>query len=316
MSRPSKEKYDAVKVARCVTWVGFWINALLSAVKIAAGIVGRSGAMVADGVHSLSDFITDIIVILFVGMSRRKADSNYQYGHGKYETFATMLIAIFLAIVAAGFFYDGAERVWRTINGHELPRPGMIALVVAVVSIVSKEWLFQYTNRWGERIGSASVVANAWHHRSDSLSSMATLAGIAGAMFLGSRWRVLDPIAAMVVSVFIFIVAWKIGMPSVRELLEASLPKDVTHLMWKVIGGTPGVEGFHHFRSRRNGVASILDFHIKVKPGITVVQGHEIATEVERRLRDKFGDDLIVNIHVEPYKGEWVDEYGHCADKN
>lgn len=311
------KKYDTVKVARHVTWTGFWANAALAVLKIGAGIIGRSGAMVADGVHSLSDFITDIIVIVFVGVSHRKADANYTYGHGKYETFATMLIAMFLAFIAVAFFYDGAERVWRTLHGHTLPRPGMVALAMAVVSIVVKEWLFHYTRRWGTRINSASVVANAWHHRSDSLSSAATLAGIAGAMFLGERWRVLDPMAAMVVSVFIMIVAWQIGMPSVRELLEESLPKDVTRGIWDVIGSTPGVKGFHRFRSRRNGYAAILDFHIKVDPDITVVQGHEIATEVERNLRRHFGDDMIiVNIHVEPYRGEPVDDFKHCADKN
>lgn len=309
------EKYDTVKVARRVTWVGFWTNAALAVMKIAAGIVGRSGAMVADGVHSLSDFITDIIVIVFVGVSRRKANANYQYGHGKYETFATMLIAMFLAFVAVAFFYDGAERVWHTLHGHQLPRPGMIALAMAIISIGLKEWLFHYTRRWGERIHSASVIANAWHHRSDSLSSAATLVGIAGAMFLGQLWRVLDPIAAMVVSVFIFVVAWRIGLPSIKELLEVSLPRDLTLKIWAVIGSTPGVEGFHHFMSRRNGNASILDFHIKVNPAITVVQGHEIATAVERNLRERFGNDMIINIHVEPYKGEPVDEMKHCVEK-
>lgn len=311
----ASQKNDPVKVARHVTWVGFWINAALSALKIVAGIAGKSGAMVADGVHSLSDFITDIIVIIFFSVSRRKANANYQYGHGKYETFATMLIAMFLAFVAAAFFYDGAERVWLTLHGHQLPRPGMIALAMAFISIGLKEWLFHYTRRIGQRINSASVVANAWHHRSDSLSSVATLVGIAGAMFLGQRWRVLDPIAAMVVSVFIFVVAWRIGLPSVKELLEVSLPCDTTRKMWAVIGSTPGVEGFHHFRSRRNGNASILDFHIKVDPSTTVVQGHEIATTVERRLREHFGNDMIINIHVEPYKGEVVDQMKHCSEK-
>lgn len=310
------QRYDTVKVARHVTWVGFSINALLSVMKIAAGIFGRSGAMLADGVHSLSDFITDIIVILFVGMSRRKADDDHQYGHGKHETFATMLIAMILAFIAVAFFIDGAERVIMTLRGDQLHRPGMIALSMAVISIAAKEWLFHYTNRWGMRINSASVIANAWHHRSDSLSSLATLVGIAGAIFLGPRWRVLDPIAAMAVSVFILSVAWKIGMPSVKELLETSLPKELTRLMWAVIAETPGVEAFHHFRSRRNGNSYILDFHIKVDPAVTVVRGHEIATDVEQRLRQHFGNDMIVNIHVEPYKGEKVNGVKQCAERH
>jgi cation diffusion facilitator family transporter len=187
---------------------------------------------------------------------------------------------------------------------------------MAVVSIAAKEWLFRYTRRWGRRVNSASVVANAWHHRSDSLSSVATLAGIAGSMFLGDSWRVLDPLAAMLVSVFIFVVAWRVGMPSVRELLEVSLPREVVEPMWRVIAGTPGVICFHNFRSRRNGSAAIIDFHIKVDPDITVVNAHEIATRVERELRQRFGPGMIINTHIEPYRGEAIDSGGQCASKS
>lgn len=305
---------DTVKTARRVTWVGFWINAVLAAVKIVTGIVGRSGALVADGVHSLSDFITDIIVIVFVGLSRKKADSLYQYGHGKYETFAVMLISMALAVVAVMLLADGAEKTWRACHGEILPRPEMGALVIAALSIVSKEWLFRYTRRAGERIHSAAVIANAWHHRSDAMSSFATLAGIAGAIFLGEKWRMLDPIAAMTVSVFILVVAFKIGMPAVKELLEISLPKKITADMWRIISSTEGVRAFHHFRSRRNGNCIIVDFHIKVDPDITVVAGHNIASHVEQRLRQGYGDDMMVNIHVEPYRGETVGASGHCDD--
>lgn len=305
---------DTVKVARHVTWVGFWINAALAALKIGAGILGRSGALVADGVHSLSDFVTDIIVIVFVGMSRRKADARYQYGHGKYETFAVMLISMALAAVAVMLFADSAGKTWRACHGEILPRPGMIALVIAAVSIISKEWLFHYTRRAGERIHSTAVIANAWHHRSDSLSSVATLAGIGGAIFLGEHWRMLDPIAAMLVSVFIAVVSFRIGMPAVKELLEISLPGPMVDDMWKIISSTEGVRAFHHFRSRRNGNRMIVDFHIKVDPGITVVAGHHIASEVERRLRAVYGDDMMVNIHVEPYRDEPVSNVGHCKD--
>jgi len=303
-----------VRKARHVTWVGFWTNAALGAGKIAAGIIGRSGAMVADGVHSLSDFVTDVIVLVFVSLSRRRADADHQYGHGKYETFATMLIALALLVVAVLLLVDGVDKVWLTLHGEILPRPGMIALVVAVVSIVSKEWLFRYTKRWGEKINSVAVIANAWHHRSDALSSLATLAGVAGAMFLGEHWRILDPLAAIVVSVFIVIVAFRIGMPSVGELLEMSLPASVCTGMWTVIRETSGVKAFHHFRSRRNGGKIIIDVHIKVDPAISVVEGHDIADLVERRLRRHYGSDMITNIHVEPYRGEDVDHTGACVD--
>ena len=312
MNEPCLNDRDVVRSARRVTWLGFWINAVLGIGKVLAGIFGRSSAMLADGIHSFSDFITDIIVIVFVGVARRKANEKYQYGHGKYETFATMLVALILGIVGVKFLVDVAEKTWYSFHGHHLESPKWLALVMAVISIASKEWLYRYTRMVGERIQSAVVVANAWHHRSDALSSLATLAGIAGAMFLGPAWRVLDPIAAMVVSVFIIIVSFQIGTPAVKELLEASLPADIVQGMYHVIGQTPGVEAFHHFASRRNGNRMILDFHIKVNPHITVDHGHHIASEVEERLRDAYGDGMMVNIHVEPYLGQPVDRNNMC----
>ena len=301
-----------VGIARHVTWVGFWINAALGVLKVIAGILGRSSAMVADGIHSFSDFVSDIIVLIFVGISRRKANTEYQYGHGKFETFATMLLALVLGIVGVMFFIEGWEKTWSALHGGVLERPTWLALSMALASIASKEWLYRYTRRAGERIHSAVVVANAWHHRSDALSSMATLVGIAGAMFLGDQWRILDPIAAMVVSVFIVVVAVKIGRPAVAELLERSLPADVVEGMYRVIGSTPGVRAFHRFASRHNGNRMIVDFHIKVDSDITVEGAHHIASDVERRLRERYGDEIIVNIHIEPYAGQPVDGYGMC----
>lgn len=294
---------NVVKVGRRVTWVGFWVNAVLAAVKIAAGIAGRSSALVADGVHSLSDFATDLVVIVMLGVSRRSEDENYTYGHGKYETLGTLVIAVLLMCVGVMMFYDGLAGVIRAAGGELPPRPGMVTLVVAILSIVSKEWLFHYTRRWGERIGSAAVVANAWHHRSDAVSSVATLLGVAGAMWLGHRWTVLDPLAAMLVSVFVAAVGFRLAAPTMKELLEVSLPAAVVTDMKQVVASTPGVVAFHHFRSRRNGTRMIVDLHIKVDPDITVSRAHDIATDVETRLRDKFGD-VLANIHIEPYRGE------------
>lgn len=303
---------QVVRTARHVTWVGFWVNAALGMLKVLAGIFGRSTAMVADGVHSFSDFITDIIVIVFVGISRRKADATYQYGHGKYETMATLMVAVILGVVGVLFMVDGAEKIYDAASGRPLPSPTWLALTMAVASIAAKEWLYRYTRRAGERIHSAVVVANAWHHRSDALSSLATLAGIAGAMALGDRWHILDPIAAMVVSVFIIIVAVRIGRPAVLELLEVSLPRETVEGMFRVLGNTPGVEAFHHFASRRNGNMMIVDFHIKVDPQISVYDAHAIATEVESRLRGAYGNDMLVNIHIEPYEGQEVDANRMC----
>lgn len=303
---------EIVGVARHVTWVGFWVNALLGVLKILAGIFGRSQAMIADGIHSFSDVVTDIIVIVFVGISRKKANDKFQYGHGKYETFATMMLSAILAVVGVLFFYEGARDTLHALHGAPLARPTWLALSMALASILAKEGLYHYTRLAGERIHSAAVVANAWHHRSDALSSLATLVGIAGAMFLGAKWRILDPIAAMVVSIFILIVAVQIGLPAVKELLEASLPRETVEQMYRIIGSTCGVKAFHHFASRRNGNTMIVDFHIKVEPGLTIDQGHHIASEVEKRLRDTFGKDMIINIHVEPYQGQRVNEFKMC----
>lgn len=305
---------EALRVARHVTWVGFAWNALLGTAKVIAGIVGNSGAVIADGVHSFSDFITDVIVLVMVTVSHRKANRRYEYGHGKYETFASMLIAVLLIIVGLGIFIDGLHNVVLTIHGEELPRPGMIALVICLVSIVIKEWLYHYTRRAGMRIRSGALVANAWHHRSDSFSSVATLVGVAGAMWLGPQFRVLDPVAAMVVAMFIVIVGARMALPAIRELLEEALPSDMQNSIRRVIASTPGVDTYHHMRTRRNGSTIIIDVHLKVNPSLTVSQAHSIASAVENKLRDTFGASTIVTSHIEPYRGEAVSPDGSCAD--
>lgn len=303
----------AVKVGRHVTWVGFWANILLSVFKILAGVIGRSSAMIADGIHSASDLVTDVVVLTVIGVSRRKENEQYTYGHGKYETFATFIIAVLLGFVGIGMFYDGLTGCIKSLQGEVLPRPGYIALIMAVISIAAKEWLFRYTRAAGRKIGSAALEANAWHHRSDALSSLATVVGIAGAMFLGEHWRVLDPLAAMVVSVLIVIMAVKLAVPSTHELLERSLPAETTADIEHIVAETPGVIAYHHFRSRRNGSRLIADLHIKVDPDITVDQGHEIASLVEKRLRERYGN-MLTNIHVEPYRGEVRCVDGRVAD--
>ena len=279
--------------AKKVTWVGFWVNVVLSVAKIIAGIVGRSGAMIADGVHSISDFVTDIIVIVFIGVSAKGENTRFRYGHGKFETFATMLISFALFAVAVGLFWTSFSQIVDAFNGKVLPRPEMVALVMAFVSVVAKEWLFHYTRVAGEQMNSMALVANAWHHRSDAFSSIAVLVGIGCAMFLGERWRVLDPIAAATVSVFIALVAYRLAM---------------------VIGGVDGVCAYHHLRTRKNGNVYIMDFHIKVDPRLTIVEAHDISKRAEAALKAKYGEQSIVNIHIEPYQGETVDSSKSCTD--
>lgn len=307
---------EAVEVSRHVTWVGFWWNAVLCVAKVVGGVLGRSNALIADGIHSLSDLLSDIIVLVMVGIARRKPDAKYQYGHGKYETFATLLLSVVLLIVAVGIFWNGMHNVLAASRGELLPKPGFIALVLCLLSLVVKEWLYRYTRRAGERINSSAVVANAWHHRSDAFSSVATLLGVAGALFLGEKGRLLDPVAAMVVAVMIVGVSVKMALPAIKELLEIALPVDVENKIKEAIMSTPGVRAFHHLRTRRNGSSVIVEIHIKVDPYITVITAHDIATVVEKNIAGVFDKDTsIVTTHIEPYEGEPIASDGSCSKK-
>lgn len=293
---------DREKKAARVTWVGFFTNLILSAAKIVAGVVGRSSAMVADGIHSLSDFVTDFIVIIFIKISSKNEDSDHPYGHGKFETFATMLISFALFIVAIGIFYSGSVKIYEVLNGRTIERPTYLALIMAAVSIVVKEGLYWYTIIIGRKIDSPAVIANGWHHRSDAFSSIGTLIGISGAMFLGERWRILDPITSVIVGIFIIGVAYKLARPSIQELLEMSLPQEIEQNIEQKIRETPGVITFHHLRTRKNGNTFIIDMHIKVDARSSIVEAHDIATHVENNLKAAFGKHTQVNVHIEPYQ--------------
>ncbi len=292
-----------VRKIKEVTLIGSFINILLTAGKITAGIAGKSSAMIADGVHSLSDLLTDIIVIIFVGVSGKERDSDHRYGHGKYETFATMLVSLILFLVGTGIFWSGARKVIDSINGLSIEQPGLIALYAALVSILSKEALFWYTKIAGRDINSQALVANAWHHRSDAFTSMGTALGISGAIFLGEKWRILDPVAGIIVSLFILKIAWKIANPSVKELLESSLPAETENDISEIINTTPGVECFHNLRTRKIGEAIAIDVHVKVDKELSVESSHQIASEIENSLREKFGSHSHIGIHIEPFYG-------------
>lgn len=296
-----KDNAERINSIYKVTIIGAVINILLTTAKIIAGIIGKSSAMIADGIHSLSDMVTDLIVIVFVKVSGKERDSNHQYGHGKYETFATMLISFALMIVGVGIFWSGTNKVIDSINGIIIEQPGIIALYAAIISILSKEALFWYTKIIGERFNSQAVVANAWHHRSDAFSSIGTALGISGAIFLGEEWRILDPIAGIIVSFFIFKVAWKIANPSVKELLESSLPFETENDISVIISNTSGVKGFHNLKTRKIGEIIAVDVHVKVDKELSVECSHQIATQIENSLRDEYGSQSHIGIHIEPF---------------
>jgi cation diffusion facilitator family transporter len=275
---------------------------LLLIFKFVAGIVGNSAAMVADAVHSLSDFVTDIVVILFVRLSGRPADEDHGYGHGKFETLATLFVSLVLFGVAVMLFVGGVKDIVAVAHGEQLAEPTMVALIAAVISIIAKELLYHYTVKCGEKLNSQVVVANAWHHRSDAFSSIGVLAGVGGAMFLGGSWAVLDPIAATIVSLFIVKVAYSLLMPSLEELLERSLPKDVEQRIEQIILSVDGVSSPHHLRTRRIGSAYAIEVHIRMDGNLTLTQAHAVTTAVERLLKQEFGDSTHVGIHTEPVK--------------
>lgn len=296
------EKNAREKEIYKVTLVGSFVNFILVIFKFFAGIVGHSAAMLADAVHSLSDFITDVIVILFVHISNKPQDKSHDYGHGKYETMATALIGVALLGVGFGILWNGVNEIYAFSKGEELQAPGMLALVAALLSIVFKEVLYQYTIIVGKKCNSQAVMANAWHHRSDALSSIGTAIGIGGAILLGPHWRVLDPIAAVIVSFFIMQVAVKLLIPCVEELLEKSLPESVEKEIEEIVLSFDGVTEPHHLRTRRIGNNYAIEIHVRMNGTIPLYKAHETATAIEVKLKDRFGEDTHVGIHVEPLK--------------
>ena len=285
-----------------VTFLGSFVNLLLVVFKFIAGIVGHSAAMIADAVHSLSDFITDIIVIIFVAISGKPEDSDHSYGHGKYETLATAVIGIILFFVGVGILISGIKAIVGALQGEPLQAPSLLALIAAVISIVVKEALYHYTVKRGKALDSSSVVANAWHHRSDALSSIGTAIGIGGAVFLGEQWRILDPIAAVVVSIFIVKVAVELIKPCIDELVERSLPEEVEQRIHALILQSPQVSSPHHLRTRRIGSCIAIEVHIRMDGQISLSEAHQVASDIERRLKAEFGEKTHIGIHMEPTK--------------
>lgn len=295
-------KTEREKRATRVTLYGAAINIILVVFKLIAGVLGHSAAMIADGIHSLSDLLTDAVVIIFMKLSSRPQDEDHDYGHGKYETLATAIIGMALFVVGLGICYGGVVKIWAALQGQRLSQPGWIALIAALLSIALKEWCYQFTVRTGRAIQSETVVANAWHHRSDALSSVGTAIGIGGAIALGPSWAVLDPIAAVIVSVLIVMTARKLMVNALGELLEKSLPeameKDIEHTVTE----DPRLSDIHHLRTRRIGSHIAIEMHVRMPGDLTLVQAHQLVSGAEKRLRDRFGQGTFISIHMEPNK--------------
>lgn len=283
-----------------VTLAGGAVNVALLVFKFVAGILGHSAAMIADAIHSLSDFVTDVIVLVFVYISGKPQDKSHDYGHGKYETLAHTIIGLALMIVAFGIFYHGAIRIALWCKGEQLQAPGMLALWAAVFSIILKELTYRYTIRYARKLESSALEANAWHHRSDALSSIGTAVGIGGAVLLGQRWAVLDPIASVIVGAFIVKVAVDLILQGMRDLLEHSLPDEIEDEIMQIAQSEPDVIEPHDLRTRRIGNRYAIELHILMNGDITLTRAHDHADSIERQLKERFGQNTHVAIHMEP----------------
>ena len=283
-----------------VTLVGGLVNVVLLVFKFVAGILGHSAAMVADAVHSFSDFITDIIVIVFVHISGKPKDKSHDYGHGKYETLAMTFIGMALLAVALGIVYGGIVKIVAWAHGQDLQAPGTLALWAALLSIVLKEGTFRYSMREARKLNSQAVEANAWHHRSDALSSVGTALGIGGAIFLGQRWTVLDPVASVVVGLFIIKVSFFLLRDGIGDLMEQSLPDEVEQEILQIAASVEGVNEPHDLRTRRIGNHYAIELHILMDGNISLSEAHDTASEVEDLLRQHYGEETHIAVHVEP----------------
>ena len=293
---------DRQKETYRVTIAGSIINILLLAFKFAAGILGHSAAMIADAIHSLTDFVTDAIVLVFVRLGSKPTDRDHAYGHGKYETLASAIIGVSLLVVGMMICYSGVTKTYHAMCGEPLQQPGFIALAAAVASVVLKEWAYRFTVRVGRRCHSEAVVANAWHHRSDALSSVGTTVGIGGAIILGEKWAVLDPLTAIVVSFFIMKAAWSVLSKAVGELTEGSLPKETEDEIESIVSEDNEVSVVHNLCTRRIGNRIAIEMHVRMPGETSLYVAHHHATEIEKRLKQRFGADTHISIHLEPVK--------------
>jgi len=283
-----------------VTLGGAFLNLLLAGAKLAAGLMGNSRALVADAVHSLSDLGSDLVVLGGLRLAARPEDHTHRYGHGKYETLAALALGVLLALAGVAIAVSAVRSGLTMLHGEAALPPRLVALAAAGVSILVKEVMFRWTRAVAKRIGSAVVMANALHHRSDALSSVATLVGVAGAILLGEKARILDPIAALVVAGMILVAAFGVLRTATNELLEAAVEPDVERGILNTVRGVPGARNPHQLRTRRVGCRLVIDLHIEVDPLLSLTAAHEISSQVEESLLQAFGQETIVYIHVEP----------------
>lgn len=283
-----------------VTGIGLGLNAGLTTFKYLAGFFGHSGAMVADATHSLSDLITDVVVLFGFRIVQKPSDRSHDFGHGKVETLLALLCGIFLLAAGVGICWSGVGVLIAVFRGEPLEAPGTVALGAALISVVFKEILYWYTLYWGRSLSSPALVAKAWDHRSDAFSSVGTTLGIGGAILLGEPWRILDPLAALVVSIFVIKVSLPMIRESVNELLECSLSDEEEGRMEDILRRPPSVRDVHGMKTRRIGYYVALEAHVLMDRRLSLVEAHDAATLIEKDLRRELGEHTLISLHVEP----------------
>lgn len=300
------ETLDRTKQATRVTRVGIFWNVVLTLIKLGAGFFGHSSALIADAIHSFSDFVSDIAVLTGLKLAGKPKDSSHHFGHGKFETLTTLAITLTLFFAGGLMIYQSITGLTDFFSGTEKAAPRLITLWVAIISILVKEALFQFTLRSGKKISSDALITNAWHHRTDAFSSIAVSVGIAGSIFLGPNWRMLDPITALLISVIVIRFAVKIFISAIDELADASLDEPINQEILKTVSAVPGAIFPHDMKTRKIGPNYAIDLHIKVNPKLTIVEAHDIATEVEIALKDAYGQDTYTSIHIEPCERKYL----------
>lgn len=288
------------KKIQSVTIWGALANLLLSVGKLIAGFIGHSGAMLADAVHSLSDLVSDFVLLIMVKVASKGVDKGHDYGHGKFETLATAIISLLLIVAGAKLLGGGVENIKAVIEGEPIQSPGKIALWAALISIAVKEILYQWTAAVGKRLNSPAMISNAWHHRTDALSSIASALGIGMAVFFGGKWAILDPLVCCGISIFIVYVAVKMAMPALGELTEASLPEDMQKNILSILSAVEGVRSVHALKTRKIGPGISVECHLVVDPQMSVAEAHGITEAGEAALRKAYGPETQISIHVEP----------------
>jgi len=295
-----KREKEAIRV----TLLGFFVNLFLSVFKLIAGFLGNSSAMIADAVHSFSDFASDIVVMVSLKIAGKPADSSHDYGHGKFETLATFIISATLLLVGVGIGYEGIVKIIEVVNGAEVQSPKLIAVIAAIVSIISKEAVYRKTLSVGRKINSSAVIANAWHHRTDSLSSVCALIGIGLAYFFGDMFMIFDPIAALVVCFFILKTGVDLLKESMAQFLEYSLPVEEKTKIIKMVEEIEGLSTPHDLKTRKIGNIVSIEMHVYADAEMNVKKAHELVDEAEKKIRSVYGEETNISIHIEPLEKE------------